>query len=117
MDDKARRKELLSEYKRNHPEAGVHRIVNTRTGKVLLGSSPNLPSVRSKLAFAQSTNSPGVFGHRLREDIRAFGIEAFELEVLDVLETKPEMTPAQIRQELATLEALWREKQDPALLY
>jgi hypothetical protein len=39
------------------------------------------------------------------------------LEVLEVLETKPEMTPAEIRDDLATLEALWREKLDPALLY
>ena len=72
MDDRAHRKELQAQYKQSHPEAGVYRIVNRRTGKVWLGSSPNLSSVRNKLAFAWSTSSPGVFGHRLREDKRTF---------------------------------------------
>jgi hypothetical protein len=37
--------------------------------------------------------------------------------VLEVLDITPEMTPAQIRRDLDTLEALWREKLDPSLLY
>jgi hypothetical protein len=117
MDEKARRRELLAQYKQTHPEAGVYRIVNIRNNKALLGSTPNLASIRNKLAFAQSTNTPGALDHRLSKDIRQFGLDAFALEVLDVLETTPEMTAAAIRQELATLEALWREKLDPAQLY
>jgi hypothetical protein len=54
---------------------------------------------------------------RLRDDIRTFGIDAFSLEVLEVLETTPEMTAEEIKRDLATLEELWREKLDPALLY
>gem|GEM_PF-4984530 len=30
---------------------------------------------------------------------------------------KPDMTPAQIAEDLATLETLWREKTDRSLLY
>ena len=37
--------------------------------------------------------------------------------ILEVLATTPEMTQAEIASDLATLEALWREKFDPALLY
>lgn len=59
MVNLARRKELIGNYKRMHPEAGVYRIVNTRTNMVLPGSSTNLASVRNKLKFAQSTGSPG----------------------------------------------------------
>ena len=44
-------------------------------------------------------------------------MEAFALEVLEVLDVKPEMTPEQIREDLEALEALWRERQDPNLLY
>ena len=54
---------------------------------------------------------------RLSKDIRQYGIDAFSLEVLEVLETKPEMTPAEILEDLATLEELWREKLDTSLLY
>jgi hypothetical protein len=59
----------------------------------------------------------GVLDLRLRDDVRAFGIDVFSLEVLETLDTKPEMTAEEIAQDLATLEELWREKFDPALLY
>jgi hypothetical protein len=117
MIDPSRRKELRAEYKRNRPEAGVYRLVNGGNGKVLLGSTTNLPSMRSKLEFAKATNTPGALDGRLRQDIQQYGLDAFALEVLEVLETKPEMTDAEVRADLATLEELWREKQDPALLY
>jgi hypothetical protein len=120
MNDKTRRKKLTADYKSNHPEAGVYRVVNTQTGRVLLGSALNLNSVRSKLEFARSTNSPSTLGaldHRLTNDVRQYGLGAFELEILEVLDTRPEMTTAEIRDDLATLEALWREKLDPASLY
>lgn len=119
MSDKARRKQLTADYKLQHPDAGVFRVTNTVTGRVLLGSSLNLNSVRSKLEFARSTSSPGALSaldHRLANDVRQYGLDAFELEILEVLDTKPEMTQAEIRDDLATLEALWREKLDPATL-
>lgn len=95
----------------------MYRIINNQNNKALLGSTSNLASIRNKLEFAKSTNSPGALDHRLREDIRQFGIDAFSLEVLEVLDSKPEMTTAEIREDLATLEDLWREKLDHALLY
>ncbi len=115
--DRARRKELQAEYKRNRPDAGVYRIVNGGNNKVFLGSTTDLAGVGKKLAFARSTGMSGVLDLRLRDDIRAFGIDAFLLEVLEVLETEPAMTTAEIRRDLATLEELWREKLDPALRY
>ncbi len=117
MSGRARRKELLAQYRQTHPEAGVYLIVNARTGKALLGSSPNLPSIRAKLEFARSTGSVGVLDRRLRADVAQFGLEAFSLEVLETLETRPEMSPAVIQKDLAALEELWREKLDPAQLY
>lgn len=117
MSEQSRRKELRDRYEQRRPEAGVYRIVNRRNNKALLGSSPDLTSVRNKLEFARATNSPSALDYRLKDDIRQDGIDAFALEVLEVLPIKPEMTPAQIREELAALEALWRETLDPTLLY
>jgi hypothetical protein len=111
------RKQLRAQYKQTHPEAGVYRIFNTQNNKMLLGSTTNLPSIRNKVEFAKSTNTPGALDHRLREDICKFGIDAFMLEVLEVLSISPERTAAQIREDLTALEALWREKLDPSLLY
>ena len=110
MTDQARRKELVANYKRTHPEAGIYRIVNTQTSRVLLGSSVNLESMRNKMAFARSTNSPGALDYRLRKDIKEYGLDSFRLDVLDVLDIRPEMTDAQIRNDLSGLEDLWREQ-------
>jgi hypothetical protein len=117
VTEKAQRKALLAEYKQHRPAAGVYRIVNQRTQRALLGSSLNLPSVQAKLEFARSTNTPSALDHRLGPDIRQFGLAAFTFEVLEILETTPEMTPAQIQADLAALETLWRERQDPDRLY
>jgi hypothetical protein len=117
MSDKARRKELQAHYKQIRPEGGIYRIINNANNKAFLGSTLDLAGVRKKLEFARSTNMTGVLDLRLREDIRTFGIDAFSLEVLEVLETTPEMTAEEIKRDLATLEELWREKLDPALLY
>ncbi len=117
MNEQARRKDLVAQFKQTRPEAGVYRIINSQNNKSLLGSTPNLASIRNKLEFAKSTNLSGVLGHRLRKDVRQFGIDVFSLEVLEVLDTKPEMTPAEIQEDLAILEDLWREKLDPSLLY
>ena len=117
MDQRSRRKQLVSEYKQTRPEAGVYRIVNSQNGKVLLASSPNLPSVQGKMEFARSTNAATIFGYKMAPDVRTFGIDAFSLEILEVLDVRPEMTQTEILADLKTLEELWREKQDPSLLY
>ena len=117
MNERARRKELLAQYRQTRPEAGVYRIINIRNGKALLGSSTNLASERSKLQFAKSSRNPGVLEWRLLKDIGQFGLDAFSFEVLEVLEMKSETTTAEIRRDLATLESPWRERFDPALLH
>lgn len=117
MNEQERRKELTAQYKNTHSEAGVYRIVNRGNNKFLLGSTPNLPGMRNKFEFARKTNSPGALDHRLKKDIQQFGLDAFSLEVLDVLETKPEMTYQEILDDLRVMEKLWREKLDSSLLY
>jgi hypothetical protein len=117
VSERDRRRELRAQYENTRPEAGVYLIRNNRNGRAMLGSTSNLASLSNKLAFARATDMPGALDLRLRGAISEFGIDAFSLEVLDVLDTKPEMTSAQIRDDLATLEKLWREKLDPATLY
>ena len=110
MTDKARRRELKEQARQNPPEAGVYRIVNKKAGTYLLGSAVNLDSMRSKLAFARSTGSPSALDLRLKAEILRDGLEHFDLEILDTLTITPEMTTADVRAELATLEELWRER-------
>jgi len=92
------------------PEAGVYLLRNTVTGRILVGSSSDLRSVRNKLDFGQSTSSPGVLDRRMASDAHEYGMGALALEVLDVLTLTAEMSPARVMADLKELEALWREK-------
>src|SRR3954470_22878 len=107
MNDRAHRKELLAQYKQTPPEAGVYRFVNQRNNRSLLGSTLNLTSMRSKLEFARATNTFSALDRRLTKDLQEFGLDAFSFEVLELLETNPGMTRAQLLADLATLEELW----------
>lgn len=117
VNDRSRRRELTKAYASAHPVAGVYRIRNAQTGRVLIGSATNLAGARNRFAFARSTNAPGALDLRLREDIREHGLAAFELEVLESFVPPAERTGAEIRGELDILESLCRERENPALLY
>ena len=110
VTDRARRKEIVSNYKENPPEAGVYRVVNTQTGKSLIGSTTNLDSIYAKLRFARTTGNGSALDMRLRDDVRRYGVDAFEVQTLEVIERRPETTDLELRDELKVLESLCRER-------
>jgi group I intron endonuclease len=106
MDKKA----LTREYKENRRPMGVYQVRNTVNGKLLVGTSVDLPSIlnrhRAELRMG---------GHRNRElqkDWTKFGPEAFEFEVLDTL-TPPERLDYDPKDDLRALEELWLDKLSP----
>lgn len=101
------RRERIRAYKQNPPPAGVLRIVNTRTGRVLLGSSRNVAGRLNRHRFdLQRGKHPD---RELQADWNELGEGAFEFALLDALEPsdEPGYDPGK---DLAALEALWREK-------
>lgn len=110
MQDRSQRREAVREYKSSRTDAAVYRIVNRQTGRSLVGTTTNTGAIQNRFAFAQSSNSMGALDQRLVKDVREYGMDAFALEMLEVVQVTTEMTPAQVRDELGTLEALWREK-------
>ena len=117
MTGQTRRKELKNAFRDDRSVAGVYRIVNVENGRYLLGSSPNPNNVRSKLEFSRSTNTTGALDRRIQKAVAEFGIGAFSFEVLETLTIEPAATDKEIQADLHILEALWREKLDPALSY
>ena len=105
-----RRRELRAAYDERATRAGVYLIRSTATGRVFIGSSPDLRSVRNRLDFGRATESAGVLDLRMRPDALAHGMGSFELEVLDELDVPPGTPPDEVRADLAQLEALWRDK-------
>lgn len=110
MGDNLRRRQLRDEYEQRSPEAGVYALRNTKSGRVFIGSSADLRSVRNRFDFAQATGTPSALDVRLAADAREVGVSAFEFEILDRLTLTPDMSADQIAADLAELEALWRTK-------
>ncbi|MGO9179234.1 MAG: GIY-YIG nuclease family protein [Candidatus Limnocylindrales bacterium] len=110
MTSADRRRELRAQYEQRPREVGVYALRNTVTGRILVASSPDVGSVSNRLEFARATNAPSALDGRLTAEVRQFGMDAFVLEVLDLLKVTPEMTPADVQADLRALEELWREK-------
>jgi hypothetical protein len=104
------RKALIREYKETSRPMGVYQVRNTVHGKVLVGTSVDLPSIlnrhRAALRLGGHTN------RGLQKDWNELGPEAFEFEVLDTLtpSDRPGYKPAD---DLRELEELWLEKLSP----
>src|SRR5512141_412282 len=108
------RRKAIREYKETPRPAGVYRVRNLRTGRMLLGSSVDLPSILNRQRAALRLGSH--MDRELQRDWNELGPDAFEFEVLDTLPPPPETAGYDPRPELAILEQLWREKlaADPA---
>lgn len=102
------RRKLRATYEQAPRRAGVYLLRNTVTGRILVGSSPDLRSVRNRLDFGQQTESTGVLDRRMVVDARAHGMASFELEILDELKVVDGWTDAELAADLRELEALWR---------
>jgi hypothetical protein len=89
---------------------GVFQIRNLTSGKVLVGSSTDVPAMLNR---QQAQLRLGVHPNRqLQLDWQTLGPEAFAFEVLDTL-APPEEPASDSRADLRVLETLWLEKLAP----
>lgn len=106
-----RRAELKQAYKEKPPPMGVFAVRNRANGKVLVGTSLNLPGMLNRFRFELSTGIHRTYP-ALQEDWNRHGADSFSFEVLDVLPPteEPRTDP---KEELRVLEALWLERLRP----
>src|SRR3954467_10613771 len=104
------RKALIREYKETTRPMGVYQIRNTANGKLLVGSSKDLPSIfnRHRAALRMGSHQ----NRELQKDWAEFGAEAFEFEVLDTL-APPVRADYKPSDDLRALEELWLDKLSP----
>ncbi|MCE5248600.1 GIY-YIG nuclease family protein [bacterium] len=76
-----KRAELKREYKNTHQPMGVYLIRNLATGKVLVGSSVNLPAARNRFIDMGSHGNA-----ELQEDYKKYGANNFSFEVVETLD-------------------------------
>jgi hypothetical protein len=104
-----RKKELKQQYKEIKIEAGVYQIRNTKNGKILIESTPNLKTINGKrfsLERGSHTNK------LLQNELQEFGAEAFVIEVLEILET-PKESIFDVKDALKKLKEKWLNKLQP----
>ena len=101
------RKEAARKYKETPKPMGVWAVKNKVTGKALVGSSKDLPSMLNRQTFA--LRSGGHTNRELQKDWNELGADAFEIAAVDTLEPKdePGWDPAD---DLRVLEEMWRAK-------
>lgn len=110
MTDKARRRELREQARQHPPAAGVFAMRHRVTGRTVVASTVNLAGARNRFDFAIGTGALSALDGQLGGDIAAHGIDGLEFEVLETVPVDAGVAPGDLRADLATLEALWREK-------
>ena len=104
------RKAKLREYKETSHPMGVYQIKNKVNGKILIGSSVNLPAIlnrcKAELKMGRYRNTV------LQKEWKQFGSENFEFKELEILEASDDPT-YDPTEDLHTLEELWVEKLSP----
>ena len=104
MTDK---KELKRQYKESLPPMGIYQFKNLESGKVFVGSSPNLPGKKNAIEFQLKMGSH--MNNELQEDYNRLGADKFVFEILDELDPK-EGVDYDYSDDLDALFELWIEK-------
>ncbi|HKX28721.1 MAG TPA: GIY-YIG nuclease family protein [Blastocatellia bacterium] len=104
------KKSLKREYQQSQTPMGVFQIRNLVNGRVLVGSSLNLPGILNRHQFALQMGKHQ--NRSLQADWNEFGRENFAFEILDELTPSPD-PGRDYRTDLNFLEELWLEKLEP----
>ena len=101
------RKEMIRQYKEALRPAGVFLVRHTRSGRSLLGSSPDAPAMLNRIQAELRMRS--CRNRELQRDWDVGDPDDFEFKVVDLVDQsgRPDLDLAA---ELEGLEAVWREE-------
>ncbi|MBC2327678.1 GIY-YIG nuclease family protein [Listeria booriae] len=108
--DRDTKKKMINEYKQTKHRAGVYRFVSRETGKYVLAASMDLRGIQNKYQFAIKMKSPGALPWIMANEASKYGLDTIELEELELVDIKDEMTNDDIKEELEVILELWQEK-------
>lgn len=101
------RKALIRAYKETPRPAGIYRVRNHASGRSLVGSTVDVPSMLNRQRFQLETG--GHPNHELQRDWIEFGADAFTFEALEYLEL-PDAPGYDATENLCALEQIWMEQ-------
>ncbi len=108
------RRQRRQEYKLREKSAGIFRITNTATGKVLLGSSLDLHGPLNSLEFQLTYGSHK--NQALQDDFDRYGRDAFAFEIVEVVKSSDD-PGFSVEAELERLEKVYAERLDRGNAY
>ncbi len=106
--DKERKKAMIRQYKGTPKTMGAYCIRNTQNQKAFVGISRDVDARLNRHRFNLRNNSEDCAA--LQRDLRALGADAFEFEVLEVLEPPADDVNYDPAEDLESLKLLWCEQ-------
>lgn len=104
MDNKQRKKEMISAYKTREMVGGVCILKNTKNNKVLLDATTDIQGSLNRFQFAKMTDS--ILYSSAAEDWKTFGKDAFTYEVLEEITKEEVQTHQDFRKEVTLLKEM-----------
>lgn len=114
-ENKKSRKEAILEYKERSISGGVYKITNIVNGKYILVSDIDLKSAQNRFNFCIKTGSG--MHMKVERDLKEFGGSNFTFEILEEIDMKEDQSIKEFKEDLKTLEEMWKEKFDPSKSY
>lgn len=109
-ENKKSRKEAILEYKERSVSGGVYKITNTVNGKYLLVNDIDLKSAENRFNFFKKTGSGTHM--KVEKEVKEFGADNFTFEILEEIDMKENQNVKEFKEDLKTLEEIWKEKFD-----
>ena len=103
MESKVERKEAIRKFKERKPARGTYALRSAATGRIWVGSSPNLDATRNGSWFSLRNGS-----HRdqaLQDEWTTHGETAFQFEVLEKLDD--DLSPMEVADRLKEERLHW----------
>jgi hypothetical protein len=106
--DRARRKELIEQYKQRKPDMGAFIIRPKSGGKCHIQSTPDLKgTMNGALARLEGGMHPV---KELQKEWNEYGPDHFTMEVLETLAYDEDESKTEYTEELTLLQMIWEEK-------
>lgn len=106
---------MISAYKQRRVVGGVYDICCQATGRHWVKGDVDLAGAKNRFAFSAATGS--CVAPAMAADWAEQGAGSFRFRVLEELEKKEGQSDREFRQDVETLEELWRERFAPEQLY
>ena len=106
--DKNDRRAICTAYKERKGLGGVYSITNRVTGEKHLFSTPNLQGAENRFEFMVQTDGCTVLS--IQKEWASYGPDAFFFEVLELMEQCETLGARAVREDVTSLEELWKEK-------